>query len=101
MLSPRWVVNDLNFIVRISEVLVISNVILRLEKRPILHFLLGVALLLMAVVIIGCSGNVSTMVGPSMGTVQVSISDPPSCMPPNGNFMHLTTPPDGRNSRRS
>jgi hypothetical protein len=68
---------------------VISNVILRLEKRSILHFLLGAALLLMAAVIIGCSGNVSTPMGPSMGTVQVSISDPPSCMPPNGNFMHV------------
>ena len=67
----------------------ISNVILRPEKRPILHFLPGAALLLIVAVIIGCSGNVSTMRGPSMGTVQVSMSDPPSCMPPNGNFMHV------------
>src|SRR5258708_25663597 len=37
----------------------------------------------------GCSGNVSTMRGPSMGTVQVSMSDPPSCMTPNGNFIHV------------
>jgi len=68
---------------------VISNVILRPEKRPILHFLPGAALLLIVAVIMGCSGNVSTMRGPSMGTVQVSMSDPPSCMPPNGNFMHV------------
>jgi hypothetical protein len=68
---------------------VISNVILRLKKRSIFHFLLRSAVALMAAVIIGCSGNVSTVMGPSMGTVQVSISDPPSCIPPNGNFTHV------------
>jgi hypothetical protein len=68
---------------------VISNVILRLKKRPILHLLLGSAPALIAAVIIGCGGNVYTVMGPNMGTVQVSISDPPSCMPPSGNIMHV------------
>ncbi len=67
----------------------ISTAISRLRERTIPHFLMGLAIAMAAVFIIGCGGNISTMQGPNMGTVQVSISDPPSCMPPNGNFMHV------------
>jgi len=39
----------------------------------------------------GCGGNSSSMnmPGAGMGTVNVTISDPPSCMPPNGQFTHV------------
>jgi hypothetical protein len=36
-----------------------------------------------------CSGGNSAMQTSSMGMIQVSISDPPSCMPPNGQFTHV------------
>ena len=67
----------------------ISNVILRLRERPISYLLLGMVMAGVAVIVISCGGNISTMLGPNMGTVKVSISDPPSCMPPNGNFTHV------------
>ncbi len=72
-----------------SEAHVISNVILRLRERPISYLLLGMVMAVVAVIVISCGGNISTMLGPNMGTVKVSISDPPSCMPPNGNFTHV------------
>ncbi len=67
----------------------ISNVILRLRERPISYLLLGTVMAVVAVIVISCGGNISTMLGPNMGIVKVSISDPPSCMPPNGNFTHV------------
>jgi hypothetical protein len=44
---------------------------------------------IVAVIIISCGGGTSTMQGPAMGTVTVSLSDPPSCKPPNGHFEHV------------
>ena len=67
----------------------ISNAMRRLKKRPIPYFLLGLLTAVVAVIIVSCGGNTSGVLGPSMGTVQISISDPPSCMPPNGNFTHV------------
>ena len=52
--------------------------------------LTGIALLVTAVIGVSCGG--STQMQPpttNMGTVNVSISDPPSCMPPNGSFTHV------------
>jgi uncharacterized protein DUF4382 len=45
---------------------------------------------LCAILIASCGGN-ATVQGMLPGTVNVSISDPPSCMPPNGNgqFTHV------------
>src|SRR5260370_21809333 len=37
----------------------------------------------------GCSGGSASMPTAGPGTVMVSISDPPSCMPPNGSFTHV------------
>ncbi len=66
----------------------ISSVLFRFKERPIPYFLSIFVMIVVAVAIISCSGN-SSMQGPSMGTVLVSISDPPSCMPPNGNFTNV------------
>ena len=45
-------------------------------------------MLISAVIGVSCGG--STKVGGTLpGTVVVSISDPPSCMPPNGSFTHV------------
>lgn len=41
------------------------------------------------VVAAGCSGGSSSMPSSATGTVNVSISDPPSCKNPNGNFEHV------------
>jgi hypothetical protein len=55
-------------------------------------FTLGaLALLAIAGIIASCGGGSSNMANPGsgMGTVNVSLSDPPSCMPPNGQFVHV------------
>jgi hypothetical protein len=44
---------------------------------------------MVAVIIVSCGGGTPSMQGPAMGTVTVSLSDPPSCMPPNGHFEHV------------
>lgn len=48
---------------------------------------------LLALLATGCSGggnsSMATPQTPTMGTVNVSISDPPSCKNPNGNFEHV------------
>jgi hypothetical protein len=67
----------------------ISNALLPSKGRLNPRFLLILAMAAVVLMVVGCGGNVSTVLGPSTGTVQVSISDPPSCMPPNGNFMHV------------
>jgi Domain of unknown function (DUF4382) len=58
---------------------VISKIIRRFKKRPVLYFLLGLLTAVVAVIIVSCGGNTSSVPSPGMGTVQVSISDPPSC----------------------
>src|SRR5260370_3867029 len=62
---------------------------LRLMARPIQYFLLVSVMAVVAMIIVSCGGNSSSLQGPNMGTVLVSISDPPSCMPPNGHFTHV------------
>jgi hypothetical protein len=51
----------------------------------------GAALLASAAIGVSCGGNSTQMqtATATMGTVNVSISDPPSCMPPNGTFTHV------------
>ncbi len=58
----------------------ISNAMLRLKQRPISYFVLGLGLVVVAVVVISCGGTASFMQSQGMGTVNISISDPPSCM---------------------
>lgn len=42
-------------------------------------------------IIVSCGGGSSSnnVTSTAMGTINVSISDPPSCMPPNGQFTHV------------
>ena len=52
--------------------------------------LAGVPLLVAAVIAVSCGGSTQMQTPTTnMGTVNVSISDPPSCMPPNGSFTHV------------
>jgi uncharacterized protein DUF4382 len=49
-----------------------------------------VAIFGIAGIVVSCSGGSSSMsMNSSTGTVNVSLSDPPSCMPPNGQFVHV------------
>src|SRR5713226_3907155 len=57
----------------------ICNAKFRAKERPTPHFLLGLAITALALIIIGCGGNPPTMQSSSMGTINVSMSDPPSC----------------------
>jgi len=65
-----------------------SIALLQLKQRTI-PVVATLAAVMVAVIIISCSGGISTMQGPNMGTVTVSLSDPPSCMPPNDHFTHV------------
>ncbi len=65
-----------------------SIVLLQLKRRTI-PVVVTFAAAMVAVIIISCSGGTSTMLGPNMGIVNVSLSDPPSCMPPVGNISNV------------
>ena len=81
----------------------ISNAKFRAKERPTPYFLLGLVITALALTFIGCGGNPPIMQSSSMGTVSVSISDPPSCAAtssatgvpaggtaaPGGNFMKV------------
>jgi len=56
-------------------------------RGQIVPLLCTAALSVISAAVLGCSGG-PTMSG-STGTVNVSISDPPSCKNPNGNFVHV------------
>jgi len=47
------------------------------------------AIFAIAGIIVSCGGGSSNNMVSGMGTVNVTISDPPSCMPPNGQFTHV------------
>lgn len=51
--------------------------------------LCGVTVLSAVAFIVSCGGSNSTMPTPGLATITVSLSDPPSCMPPNGQFEHV------------
>lgn len=53
--------------------------------------LAALAIISVAGIIVSCGGGSSNMTSTNsgMGTVNVSLSDPPSCMPPNGQFTHV------------
>jgi hypothetical protein len=48
-----------------------------------------IALVAFAVALGSCGGSVAVMSNDGMGTVHVSITDPPSCKFPNGDFQHV------------
>jgi len=50
--------------------------------------LAAAAILSAAGFLVSCGGSPTSMVS-GMGTVKVTMSDPPSCMPPSGPFMHV------------
>jgi len=61
-----------------------------LQLKPMAIPIVSVfAAAMLATIIISCSGGMSTIEGPATGTVTVSLSDPPSCMPPSGHFEHV------------
>jgi len=45
--------------------------------------------LILVLLAASCGGGNTSMQTSSSGMIQVSISDPPSCMPPNGSFTHV------------
>jgi hypothetical protein len=49
----------------------------------------GAAVLVLGGILVSCSGGNPTMQTSGTGTITVSLSDPPSCMPPNGQFEHV------------
>jgi hypothetical protein len=51
--------------------------------------IIAAAVFAIAETIVSCGGSSTPTVGTGMGTVNVTLSDPPSCMPPNGQFVHV------------
>jgi Domain of unknown function (DUF4382) len=58
----------------------ISSALLRFKGRLNPYFVVVLIMAMVVLMAVGCGGNVPTMQSSSMGTVQVTISDPPSCM---------------------
>src|SRR6266550_4037952 len=77
-----------DFIVQSPEAPVIAHALLWLRNRPI-SFLLVSLIVVVPLMVISCSGVNNTMQSPNTGTINVSLSDPPSCMPPTGHFTHV------------
>src|SRR5229473_2661409 len=80
-----------------------SSAMLRAMERLIPHFSVSLVITVVALILIGCGGNPPMMQSSSMGTINVSMSDPPSCAAassattvpaggtaaPGGNFMNV------------
>lgn len=62
----------------------------RIRSRQLVLFA-SFALLpaVLAVILVSCAGSNYGMSGAGMGTIHVSLTDPPSCMFPDGNFKHV------------
>jgi len=58
----------------------ISYALIRFKGRLNRHFLLVSMIVLVVAIGVGCGGNVTFMQNQGMGTLGVTISDPPSCM---------------------
>jgi hypothetical protein len=67
---------------------VIAHALLWLRNRPISSLLVSL-IVVVPLMVISCGGGNNTMQSPDTGTVNVSLSDPPSCMPPKGPFTHV------------
>jgi hypothetical protein len=59
------------------------------SRLDVLALYCAAGILIISGIVAGCSGGSSTMQSTAMGTVNTSISDPPSCKNPNGNFSHV------------
>ncbi len=68
-----------------------SSAMLRAMERLIPHFSASLVITVVAVFLVGCGGNPPMMQSSSMGTINVSMSDPPSCAAASG----ATTVPAG------
>src|SRR5229473_2286770 len=80
-----------------------SSAMLRAMERLIPHFSIILVITVVALILVGCGGNPPMMQSSSMGTINVSMSDPPSCAAassattvpaggtaaPGGNFMNV------------
>src|SRR6266404_3001664 len=80
-----------------------SSAMLRAMERLIPHFSIILVITAVAVFLVGCGGNPPMMQSSRMGTINVSVSDPPSCAAassattvpaggtaaPSGNFMNV------------
>ncbi len=61
----------------------------KLETHPVLAvFAIGLILASVAVAVVSCGSNTSAP-GSGMGSATVSLSDPPSCAAPSGDFSHV------------
>ena len=61
----------------------IAYTLLRLKGRPV-AILTVLLFVVTTLIVISCGGGNTSMQSPNMGTVNVSISDPPSCLAPAG-----------------
>src|SRR6266576_2284792 len=77
-----------DFIVQSPEAPVIDHALLWLRNRPI-SFLLVSLIVVVSLMVISCRGLNKTMQRPKTRTVNVSLSGPPTCMPPTGPFTHV------------
>ncbi len=59
------------------------------SQRLFLFLLIAVLPAALATVLVSCGGLVSGMQSSGTGTVNVSLTDPPTCKVPNGNFQHV------------
>lgn len=63
----------------------------KISHTLVMHIAIGAfcggSILSAVAFLVSCSGN--TMMTPAQATITVSLSDPPSCMPPNGQFEHV------------
>jgi hypothetical protein len=58
-------------------------------EKAVVSCILGLLVIVGLVIGCGSGSSSSQMAGTATGTVMVSISDPPSCKHPNGDFMHV------------
>lgn len=61
----------------------IAHALLWVKRHPV-SLLLGTLVIAVALVVISCGGGSSMKLTPATGTVNVSLSDPPSCAVPTG-----------------
>ena len=60
------------------------------QNPPSFAWSFGLVVVALAAVLAGCGGSSFTgFTGSGMGTINVSITDPPSCKVPNGDFEHV------------
>ena len=62
----------------------------RVKDRVLLYWVGGLmGLVCLATALVSCGGGMNTMSGGGTGTINVSLTDPPSCKFPNGAFDHV------------